>query len=311
MDWFKTLSLGFDAINFIQLNESRKHLKNLESAQATSQLTQELLATLRNLYFATNQSTQVLEEQLLVESQKVFVSARLLEWRLGNMGVSPKVFPTFGDKEYAAATHKAILKLIKSSQEKMSEQQIQDGQACINSILEMPALNDAAEIMIAHERISPLNQQLQTLESDWKPLKKEKDRRMLIGLLVVFLGPGIVCVGGSILMPLTQSIVGNNEFGAVVGLGQIGIQFLLIGVSIIGGAIYAFKSPSKNFNKLQLQRRALQQNISAISPKKPLPSTYRNMSFSELEELRTSRQSFIEQILGTTDDDYDMVFLTQ
>lgn len=311
MDWFKALSLGFDVINLGQLNQTRKHLKGMESAQAASQLTEELLAMLRNLYFATNQSAQALDEQLPVESQKVFVGARLLEWRLEDMGVNPEIFPSFEDKEYAAKTHKTIKRLIKLSSEKLSQEQVQDAEECIDSILEMPALNDAIEIMKAREAIQPLNQELNTVDSDWKPLKKMKDRRMLIGLLVALGGPVFICIGGSIFMPLTQSIFGNSEFGSIVGLGQIVFQFLLVGAAFIGGAIYAFKSPSKSFTKLQQQRYTIQKKIATITPRKSLHVNFESMTSDELIHLRTSRQGFIEKILGGTDDDYDMVFLTE
>ena len=167
MDWFKTLNTGLNVLQAAELYQTRQHLNRMEASQQEQQLAQELLAVVKNLYFATSQSAEVLEEKLTTEPQKVLVGARLLEWRLENVGVRPELFPTFEDKTYAADTHKAIKRLTTSSTNALTSEQIHDTEECLGYILEMPLLDNAIEIISAHERVQPLKQELEATDPEW------------------------------------------------------------------------------------------------------------------------------------------------
>ena len=238
MDWFKVLNIGLNAVETTQLYQTRQHLQRMEASQQEQKLAHELLAIVKNLYFVTNQSAEVLEEKLALEPQKVFVGTRLLEWRLGDIGVTPEVFPTFDDKEYAAKTHKTIKNLIASSTKALTPEQAHDAEECFSYILEMPALNESIEVVSTYEKIKPIKQELESTNPDWLPLKNARNKCLAIGLTIALVGPGFVCVLGSLGMQLSAKVLGSNNYSVGLTLVQMGIQALVVGILFIGGFHY-------------------------------------------------------------------------
>ena len=323
MGWLDMLSVGLDVVTYSQVHKTRQQMKNLQASQQAAILQDEYLKVLRNLVFANNQSALAIREHLDTTPQKVFVGARLLAWRYQSLGISADMFPEFADKDYVADTERNISGLIRSSQEKLSPEQILDGEACIEAILEMPQLNEAIEnetqnksIRAAQARADEVEKELAATDEDWKPLSSEKSKRMLIGLALAILGPGCVCFSGLIFSGILSSAAGSlsqnpsignavNSLGGLINL----VMLALAGAATIGGLVYAIRAPSEDYGDLARKRAEIKSRIPKVAPLLQLPSNYIGKNLDELTSLRNAKQDFVQTILGDTDDDYDMVFL--
>ncbi len=329
MQWFDVLGLGLDAVNFVQIQKTRQQIRELEAGQISEILRQQLIGMAKNIIFASNQSAQALAERAEAEPQPVYVAAQLLDLRLNSIGVTAEAFPEFSDKEYVSQALNRINRLLKSSKAKLSETQIADADHCVKLILEMPELNQAIEsekenekFRGVHAKIKSLNEQLHATDDAWAPLDAEKRRRGLIGFGLAFAGPAVVCFGSTCvssgLSNVLVSLAGNDTFSGIANSldAFYGTMIPLMGCgltigSFVWGLIYALKSPSKEYAELAKQRSEIQRQIPAAPKELPLPAAFVGKSLANLEELKAERQRFIYGLMGQTDDDYGMVFLTE
>jgi hypothetical protein len=99
----------------------------------------------------------------------------------------------------------------------------------------------------------------------------------------------------------------GSTLGCIIGL----LPFAVMGAGVIGGVIFASRPVSEEHADLTKQRKLLQEQFPEVDPNKSISPTYKGQSLSELNELRDARQSFIQRVMGDTDEDYDydMVFL--
>jgi hypothetical protein len=314
MGWFEILSLGLDVVQIGVLSQQSSTLKGMNERQLAGALQKEILEIFKNLVFASNKSAEALTEQLEHEAQKVYVLARLLQFRLANYNITPDIFPEFGDKEYVSQTQKTISALIKESQLKLDETELQDAEACVETVKQMPGLNEAIAVQSDRVRAAEIQAQVREIDKVWKPLESRGKQRKLIGIGLAVGGPMLSCV-----CFMTATAVGavlqdiSSGLGSLFAIIMIGAPLLLFAGGVIG-AIYLLSRPiSKEHAELTQKRALLLGQMPKSDPNKVISANYQGQSLSELEALRDTHQRFIQRIMGDADEDYDydMVFLEE
>ncbi len=85
--------------------------------------------------------------------QPCYVTARALAWRLHEYGIAPEIFPEFADKEYVQQVREKIDASTQHSRRMLNGAQIMQADACVQAIVEMPALDQTIEGHAAEEQL--------------------------------------------------------------------------------------------------------------------------------------------------------------
>lgn len=296
MGWLDVINIGIDAAQSAQLAKARGEIKKMEERQMQEAVRKEILDNLRNLIFASQKASEALEVRLEKSPLPVYVGARLLEYRLTDLDVTPEIFPDFTDKEYVHKAQSSISRLKKNSKAKLVQKQITKAEECVTAIVEMPLLNDALDWKKAEKL-------LQDTESDWK---RQSGRKTMFRLGAV--GALVVAVPLACLS-LIASVGTSNS--SLQNLGCLG-GFALPVVGLIG-AIFLFAVGSGQIKgNLAKDREEAAKTIPDDKTQEMMKEKFGPLEEKDLKSLSVDRGELIQGVMGEVMDseDYDRFLLT-
>jgi hypothetical protein len=167
----------------------------MRTAQEIDTANNKLLVVMKNLIFEISQNIQLAEGQISKFPIQVFIVAKVLEWRMANIGFSSEVFPDFQDKEYVFETQRKIVEGIEKTKQNLTLEQIQESEKYAKYVVEMPLLQQAIPAKTAFE-------ELKKTEKTWKTLETKYNNKSVY-LIFSFFSISSLCG----ITPLTISML--------------------------------------------------------------------------------------------------------
>jgi hypothetical protein len=313
LDW---VSFGLGVVNVASNVSSAMKLEDLRRQGADSALIQSILVEIRNLVFDSREKIKSLEPHVADHPLPVYTLARSVDWRLRLLGISPKMFTEFRDKEYCQETLNQLDALLQNAKSGLSPQQVQDGEDCIQALAEMTLLEKAVASQTALEQAQALDKEGRQLYSEYSqaPQLIDSNKRQQ-GLK--FLAIGISgCFFTNVLSSIPFIIAGvipsgaSETISAILGAGiLIGslcstvlslIFVVLIGIGVINLLTSSKKSAQLDpkYYELNRQREHLKTTIADSDTQKSIINTFGQRTSQEYRQLLEDRQAVVKSVLG-------------
>ena len=128
-----------------RIGQARDQLTRMEQGMLQEAERRQFIESLRNIVFTVGQNIRALEQRVEAMPQPCYVTARALTWRLQEYGIAPEIFPEFADKEYVQQVREKIDAITQRSRSVLNDSQVKQADACVQAIVEMPALDQTID----------------------------------------------------------------------------------------------------------------------------------------------------------------------
>jgi hypothetical protein len=268
-DW---LHAGLEVANLVGIKEMRSGVES----EATRRL---LIEAMKNYIYAISRDIELAEEQISKDPQQIYILSKITGLRLENSGISATDLPDFQDKEYFSKTKKKIAEVIKKSQAKLTQQQIQDSDTAVQYLPSMPLLQPAIAAKAAEESLSKTR-------NKWEEMSSRNGHKQLF-MIGGVLGLIISCLILFIIM--STNLQGESAF----------ITFTVIAV-LIGSIIAIIKGSSTDpkYTELRLKREELQEQLMPNDKWEQVVAIFGNLSSKQFKKIYDERISFLSSVFG-------------
>lgn len=286
--WLDLIGIGIDVAQSHQIYKAREELGQLQAGAQAEAARKLILEMMRNFVFEIVQDIKALEDHMQTSPQQVYVVARALEWRLQDSGISPDIFPEFGDKEYVQQAFTRIRSATQQSRGQLSDEQFAQAETAVNYITETGLLTKAIEAKSAAQR-------LQATEAEWSALSKQaghaSGRKKLgcLGLIATFLFVPQILVLAVIGLGQVHEIL-----GALAGLLAVGIWLALL----VGSINLRGKKPPAHYETMKTEREELQQKLLPRDVWDKVVRLWGDLSSHEYRVIQASRANFLRGVFG-------------
>lgn len=312
MSWLDWLNLGLNVVDTaISLNNSKK-ISQLQAQGASEAIVQAVLNELRQLIFDSREKLKAIEPHAQDHPLAAFTLASLIGWRFESIGLTPRMFPEFRDKEFVSETLAQVNRLLTTTQSRLSPDELARGKETTQSMIEMSLLRKAVSHQEIVEKMNTAEQEKRQLRAEHNkaPIRVNKKMREW-GNLSLGIGV-IICMGSFCLSQIANSVfsvAGNSSQGlsAVTELMAVITVCLgpFLGVAAVGaGALMLINSaqktskPSTRIDELTRYQESLRPNLANEETRKEIVAAFGLRSAADYKQLLDYRQALVQHTLG-------------
>lgn len=289
---FDVANVAMNISQSAQLAEQRTRLEGLRGQAAAEALRQRLIETMRNFVFASGEQLKVLAEYKEEASQAVFAAASIMAWKFRAGGVTPEVFPEFRDKEYVQEVRSRLQDTLEDAQSRLSADEVQEGERCVEAIIQMPLLNEAIGVQSASEALEETRSSWEQLESVRKDYTK---KGWIVGLGAQALAACLLMVGPVL------AFSGDSTASGLGGFLTCASVFVVPVGGIIAGLILGSKGKTAEWRKLKKEREALQERVPEQSRVQEMQAALGIKTSEEYGIMRAERENLIHRVMAKTE----------
>ncbi|MBS4014977.1 MAG: hypothetical protein KGZ86_00845 [Candidatus Latescibacteria bacterium] len=289
MSGWNWIHAGLEIATYAKAQEAQRQLSEMQTAVEIEAARKFLLDAMRTFVFDISRDIQLAEEQIEAHPQQVYIVSKSLDWRLGNSGLSPEIFPDFQDKEYFFKTQRKIQEVIKQATEKLSPQQIRDSDIAIQYISELPVLQKAMSSQSAQES-------LRATDKQWGQANAKKGNKNLFFGLGVFGFILTLCVGTPLGIFGLASLLSGDVSAVLAGLAMLCVA-ALFPVGSVAMMVLGSKFDS-NYSPLKEKREIWKNQLMSKEDWQGFVSTFGNLSSAQIQRMYDERLSYLTPLLG-------------
>jgi hypothetical protein len=282
MDFGDYVSLGADMAQLSRLRQLQEHLHSLSAIQEAEVAKQNYLSELKNIVFKISNNLNDLTPILRQNPKFAYLYIQQQLSVFSTYNIAPEVFKEFSDKEYVQKVLSTLNGLSTRIAQALSPDDIRQVEQALESIEQMPFLEQAIEMVEAKDKIKKLI----PLSKAWN--KSNEKEKMKDGAIKVVLIIGF--------FPIILLVVILSEYSFLLSMLIFGL--IIFAVYFFASIFFKddFKEKHPNFEQTWISLNQIAQTNNTEIWRK-IQVSFETVNADDLKSLRDKRQSLITSIV--------------
>jgi hypothetical protein len=320
MGWFEVINTALNIASTASSVSVASNINKMQKATDAAQNAHMELAQLMDFADILQRKIKTINKHQEKSPQSVLVLSNFYEKALRSLVGSPSSIPFIEARPMFRDLYEDLENLADDSSKSLSKDEINQSNACLNAILEMPdlelAISEAEKREEILEQVDEAESYIKSTEDEWESVSavanKAKTKKIIGIILLSVAGLATCTVIPPVLLFLFSGseLIGNNFLSGLFSVAIFAVIVFLYIISIILGVFLLIKGKIPNsdrYRELNQKHKEAMGIISRMNTPIIIPDAYKNKSLQELYDLYDEKNSIINNTLGDVGDPKKML----
>jgi len=280
MGWLDLIDVMIDVSQSYRLYNLQQQLDAMQAGQLTEQFRLKIIESLKNIVFSIHQDLKTIQPNIALYPRQAYVISLVLNWRLSHFNITPDIFPSLSDKEYAQAVIQGVKEVKLQLERLLDHQLIATANDIAKEMIEIPQLNEWINSFVTWNKIK-------NLESELSKLQSTKRAKTILGIFFI--------VVGIIVPPLLSPAIYRAIYDNMGMMLFLGCTFW----GLVGFGIYQLATRKKGpIRDLENQLAQLRNEMPDNERLAELKNIYSGLTYEDCLRLREEKIASIKSFMG-------------